>query len=450
MSPSPSNTASHPAYHPAAHPATSNPAPNIALPWIVRLRFAMAAGQISAILGANRLLHIELPVLWSLIAPLVVILSNVWLSKRAASGDQGARVNDSALISGMFVTDTLCLTAVLMLTGGPNNPFSLLYLVHITLSATILRRSETWALGLLACVCFAALFRFYRPIAALEMHHGGGSNMHLTGMWVAFAIGTFLVTMFSGKISELLREREESLLRMQEELAKKDRLASLVTLSAGAAHELSTPLGTIAVVAKDLERYATLTVRDGSVADDSRLIRTEVERCRQILQRMSVDGAEPAGEAMERVSVASVLDAARRAFPEPAVLEIEASAIDMAESLTIPRHAVEQALIALVKNGIEAGLPGAVVNVSVRRFGGSIRFTVTDRGCGMSQECLRHAGEPFFTTKEPGKGMGLGVFLVRTVADRLGGRLRLESLPGAGTSAVLELPCDRNADQVAV
>jgi two-component system sensor histidine kinase RegB len=130
------------------------------------------------------------------------------------------------------------------------------------------------------------LFREYRPIAALEMHHReNGVNLHFTGMWVGFAVA----------------EREQSLLQMQEELARKDRLASLVTLAAGAAHELSTPLSTIAIVAKELEHYATRTVLDTAVADDSRLIRMEVDRCRQILHRMSSEGAEPAGEPRESV-----------------------------------------------------------------------------------------------------------------------------------------------------
>jgi hypothetical protein len=98
---------------------------------------------------------------------------------------------------------------------------------------------QTWALGLLASLCFALLFWRYRPIAALEMHHHGeGVNVHLFGMWLGFAIAALLVAMFSGRISSLLRQHEQSLLRMQGELARKDRLASLVTLAAGAAHEL--------------------------------------------------------------------------------------------------------------------------------------------------------------------------------------------------------------------
>jgi two-component system sensor histidine kinase RegB len=405
----------------------------------------MAFGQVVTALVVDRVLHIDLPLGWICIAPLLVVLSNVWLATRATAPDGPAE----STLGWVFVLDTLCLTAVLMLTGGPYNPFSLLYLVHITLSAAILNRRQTWVLGVLACLCFALLFRIYRPIQALEMHHpDDGINLHLTGMWVGFAVASLLVTMFSGKISELLREREESLLRMQEELARKDRLASLVTLAAGAAHELSTPLGTIAVVAKELEHYATRTVRDSAVAEDSRLIRTEVDRCRQILHRMSIDGAEPAGEPLEAVRVGVLLDGVSGSLPSASALQIEASAEDRAAVLFVPLHAIEQAIIALVKNGIEASPAGSPVRLSVLRSVGSVRFVVKDCGSGMSRDSLRHAGEPFFTTKEPGKGMGLGIFLVRTVADRVGGRLTLESSLGAGTSAALELPLAGAAERV--
>lgn len=432
-------------------PAYSRSAPRVALPWIIRLRYAMSLGQVATAFVVDRVFRIDLPLRWICLAPLVVVLSNVWLARRTPAADQPAHVAETTLIGWSFALDTLCLTAVLMLTGGPNNPFSLLYLVHITLSATILTQRQTWALGGLACLCFAALFVNYRPIAALEMHqHGDGVNLHLSGMWVSFAVASILVAMFSGKISELLREREKSLLLMQEELARKDRLASLVTLAAGAAHELSTPLGTIAVVAKELERYATSTVQDGAVADDSRLIRTEVERCRRILQRMSIEGAEPAGEAMEAVTVSQLLDGVQEFFPHNEALRLEAAAADRETVLSVPRHAVEQALIALVKNGIEASAAGEPVTLAVSRpqEGGWIRFAVRDGGSGMSMEELRHAGEPFFTTKEPGKGMGLGIFLVRTLADRLGGRLALKSSPGEGTTAMLELPLAKAAERI--
>ena len=406
----------------------------------------MVLGQIVTIAFANWLLKIDLPLRWMAIPPFLISFSNLWLAWREVRTP--VRVNESRVIYWLFVLDTLCLTAILMLSGGPTNPFSLLYLVHITLAATILTRRQTWALGVLASVCFASLFWKYRPIPQLGMkHHGEGANLHLVGMWVGFMVASGLVTTFSGKISQLLRQHEDSLLRMQEALAKKDRLEALVTLAAGAAHELSTPLATIAVASKELERYATQIAPDNAIAEDSRLIRTEVDRCREILVRMSAEGAEPAGEAPESVTIEELLSSVRSQFAAQDQFRILVKN-DVFPTLTLPKRAVRQALIALVGNACDASTPEDAIAVAASRDGDSIRFEVHDSGAGMAPETLRHVGEPFFTTKEPGRGMGLGVFLVRNLAERLGGQLTIESSLGKGTTATLNLPLVSGAIEV--
>lgn len=407
-------------------------APLIALPWIVRLRYGLAAAVALLVGVAQAGLGIELPWLPMLALAGVIAASNVLLQR-------GVRVpvlSNSNRVALAFVLDLLCLTALLMLSGGPSNPFSLLYLVHITLSATILTKRWTWSLGILATLCFGLLFPFHRPVPALEMHgHQPGWSLHLAGMWAAFAVAAFLVALFSGKISELIRIHEESLHAIQSELARKDRLASLVTLAAGAAHELGTPLGTIAVVAKDLEHYATQYTRDPSLAEDCRLIRAEVNRCQAILAEMSLRGAEPVGETPARTTAAALLrgldDAGR------VTIHFDTEAHDA--PLLVPCHAIRQALAALIKNGLEAGGPRGVVHLTVRRRDGRLAIEVADHGHGMSADELRRVGEPFFTTKPPGQGMGLGVFLVRALAERVGATLTYTSTPGAGTTATLRL-----------
>jgi two-component system sensor histidine kinase RegB len=267
-------------------------------------------------------------------------------------------------------------------------------------------------------------------------------------MWLGFTVTAALVTIFSGKISELLRGHEESLLHMQEELAKKDRLAALVTLAAGAAHELSTPLATIAVVSKELEHYAMRTVSDGAIAADSRLIRTEVDRCREILVRMSAEGAETAGEAPETVTIGELLGSLQDAFGLSDRLRIVAEENVQGVAVTLPKRAVRQALIALIGNACDASTDASPINLTASRNCDRVRFEVRDSGSGMAPETLRHIGEPFFTTKEPGRGMGLGVFLVRNLAELLGGQLKFESALGKGTTATLELPLTPTADTI--
>ncbi len=407
----------------------------------------MAIGQIATALFVRYVLGVDIPLAAIAIAPALVGASNLLLAARVRHPQVSRWIATSPLVAWAFVLDTLCLTFLLMLSGGPSNPFSLLYLVQITLSAIILTKRWTWLLGALSTLCFGLLFRIYRPIPALEMHHPtDGANLHLIGMWIGFGVAAVLVALFSGKISELLRQHENSLLHMQEELAKRDRLASLATLAAGAAHELNTPLATIAVVARELELFATNTARNDAVAEDSRLIRTEVDRCREILWRMSVQGAQPAAHASEPVDASELLDDVSRGIQQPGRLEI--SFMGPPVALTVPRRAVAQALIALTRNALEASSPDSTVRVIARQAGQRFQFLVSDHGKGMSPSTLRRIGEPFFTTKEPGKGMGLGTFLVRTLAEQLGGRLLFESTPQTGTLATFELPVFMESEAV--
>jgi two-component system, sensor histidine kinase RegB len=410
-------------------------APNVALPWVVRLRYGMVAGYAVTILGLWYGFGLHL--LWVL-APLAVILaSNMALGRMRIVPTRFPQ----ATLGAIFCLDTLCLTAVLELTGGPMNPFSLLYLVQITLSAVVLRKVWTWALGCLSTACFGLLFFLHFPSAAFQVHQmEEGLSPHLAGMWCAFVIAAGLITFFTGKIADALRTREQEVLILQDQVARNERLASLVTLAAGAAHELGTPLGTIAIAAKELERYAAGLTNHDAVIEDARIIRSEVERCRRILERMSVQSAEPMGETPQRAYVRDLLAQVLTAFPESqrAWLKIELS--DEALSAVLPVRAVTQSLAALVQNALDANLDRRPILITATATDFVLRIAVRDEGHGMPANVLRRIAEPFFTTKEPGKGMGLGTFLVRTFAETMGGRVLFESIPGEGATATLELP----------
>lgn len=407
-------------------------APDLARPWVVRMRYGMLAAQLALLVFLSFGLRENLPLGWLAIPLGLTALTNVVLSR-----------NPQILLGGLFCVDTLCLTIVLGLTGGPMNPFSLLYLVQIMLSAMILSKSWTWILGFLSTLCFGLLFQFNRPVPAFSPHHvESGISLHLAGMWIAFAIAALLITFFIGKVAEAVRQHERETLDLRDRLARSQRLASLVTLAAGAAHELGTPLGTIAVIAKELERAASQQHdRDAAVnhtiLDDARLIRAEVARCRLILERMSADGAETPGEASRPVALPHVLsDVATRfaRYPELRVAQTSAAVV------VLPREATVQAVSALVKNALDANVDHRPVILRAELEGGHVRFVVEDSGGGMTPDVLSHIAEPFFTTKQPGAGMGLGTFLVRMFAEHLNGRLTFDSTVGRGSIVILEFP----------
>lgn len=413
---------------------TSELAPALILSWLMRLRYSVLAGQTALILVVAFVVGIPLPVTWLAIPLFVTLLSNWFLPSMARK--LGAR----RALGAILAFDVLALTAMLALTGGPVNPFSLLYLVQITLSAVVLSRAWTWSLGLLSILGFGFLFFAHIPLPVLEGHHHGmGFSAHLFGMWIAFVAAAILITLLIGKVSETLRTHEEETLRLQSQLNRQEKIASLATLAAGAAHEMGTPLATIAVVAKELERYAADQSPDPHVVEEAHLIRTEVDRCGRILHGMSAQDAESIGETPTMIQVSDLFHRLCNSFPESQRSSIKISA-DSALKAALPVEATRQVLAALVKNAMDASPTGQPVTLIGDANLGRLRFTVRDSGTGMTPEALSRIAEPFFTTKQQQHGMGLGTFLVRVFAERLGGTLVFDSAVGHGTTAILELP----------
>lgn len=415
-------------------------APKLALPWVLRLRYGMVSSGTAVLIAAAPILRIHLPILlWALLPLALILISNLWLS-RARPLRAGADHVQKTLGS-LFVFDTVCLTAVLGLTGGPLNPFSLLYLVQITLSVVVLKKEWTWVLGVLSATCFGALFFLNVPLDGMRISPAEhGIFPHLVGMWVAFVVAAALISFFTGRVSDALRLREQEVLALQERIARQERLTALGTLAAGAAHELGTPLGTIAVVACEIEHYAASLDQPKELRDDAKLIRSEVERCRRILQRMSAESTGPGGESPQAISAGELLQRTLEQISVTHRNRVSVEVEDAQLSVTLPIETTVQSLTVLVGNALDAGTDNLRVVIKARCDGKDVSLLVCDNGCGMDREVLRHVTEPFFTTKEPGKGMGLGTFLVRTFAERVGGSLTYTSAPSRGTIATLTLP----------
>jgi two-component system sensor histidine kinase RegB len=409
-------------------------APSLALPWIAKLRDGMLIGQVSLILLTRFFFHIALPLGWMVIPLALTAASNIVFHRFM-------RVFSARSALGLLLAfDTVCLTALLALSGGAANPFSLLFLVEITLSAVVLSKAWTWTLGGLSILGFASLFWAHVRVPVFERHHDSqGFSIHLVGMWIAFAVGALLISVFIGKVSEALRRQEQEALQFQQRLGHHERLAAIATLAAGAAHELGTPLATIAVVSRELELCGKAMGKDQSIADDARLIRAEVERCSEILRQMSGQGGEPVGEFPTSIGLREICSQVQDEFAGTQSQLVEIQIAQDARAV-LPATAARQALRALVKNALESSAEGQPVTLAAGCAAGKICFTVQDKGCGMAPETLRRVSEPFYTTKGPGRGLGLGTFLVRLFAERLHGSLVFESEAGAGTTAILELP----------
>lgn len=459
------------------------------LPWLLRFRWLAILGQLVALLVAERALATPVAWPWAIGIVGLSIASNAVLTQAALAGVEALtrRFGPLTRILGLVLSfDTLLLTGLLLASGGPTNPFTILYLVYIVLAALVLETRWTSWLALLSALSFGSLFVFSGH-EALEAHGGHGVHTmpetpaadhaghdhvghadhgtptsdaadlgpavsqpqhsyseHLTGMWIAFAVAAVTIAYFVRQISRTLEQQREQIERLRERALNARHLASLTTLSAGAAHELRTPLATIAVAAHELERRL-----GADAASDLTLIGLEVERCQEILSAMGPDFDEQlhARASTSASEIARLVVERTRAAAGPGVaLELDLPTEDT--RVACVRAQAVQALERIVSNALDAFSETTLakrVVVSVRREGDCAVFRVDDTGQGMDPETLLRATTPFFTTKEPGRGMGLGLFLVNAFALSVGGELRLGSTPGAGVRAELVVPLDSRA-----
>src|SRR5205823_2733834 len=219
-----------------------------------------------------------------------------------------------------------------------------------------------------------------------------------------------------------------------------ERLAALGTLAAGTAHELNTPLGTIAILAGELAAQL-----EGERRAEAEEIRRQVDRCKEIITGMLAPRGGADLEEPKEFEVAPVLEAAVKRWqegrpgPKP-VLDIQPQATRARARL--PVHAFERAIANLLDNAAEAteNRPAREVRIGLSRSQGELRIQVSDNGIGVPEPLLRRIGEPFFTTKEPGRGTGLGLYLARHVVERQGGEMRVASAEGRGTEVILTVP----------
>ncbi len=404
--------------------------------WLLKLRWGAIAAQLIVFLAGDRLMHVSLPILPMALIVLLALGTNVACTIWA----RRAKAVPEWTLFGLMALDCVLLTTLLYLTGGDSNPFAVLYLVNIALAGVLLQPRWTWALTALSVLCVGSLF-FGRAIAPPPSQGSAEDPLdwQMRELWLAFAVASALLVYFIQRTVRMLREREHAAEVARQTADRREKLASLATLAAGAAHELATPLSTIALTAKELERQLE---RHGNVADaiaDARLIRQEVERCRNILSQMAADAGQSRGEPIESIRIATLLDRALSEISDRHRIQIDVADNSDAR-VTVPPRAFAQGIKAVLRNALQASAADGSVWVRIVDGEQTWLIEVSDRGRGMTPDVLSHAGEPFFTTKEPGHGLGLGLFLTRSLLEQLGGGLELSSLTPAGTRVVLILP----------
>ncbi len=408
----------------------------VVMPWLVRLRWVSLAALAVAAWAATMFWRVRLPVV-----PLVALLAALAATNTALAFQLRLPTPRRGIIGAALLLDVGLLTGILYLVGGPVNPFSIVYLVGITVAAVAL--GHGWAVGIavLSNLAYGVTFVYNRPLEFTDPSFSDRiMTLHLSGMWVALAAAAGLIAHFVSRVSEALEQRERELTEARAAAARSDRLTALLSLGAGAAHELATPLSTISTAAGELQRLQAMRPFSTSptATDYVDLIRREVDRCTSVLDQLS-GRASSTSTGNTQFALPQLVDDLHYRLGESLARRLEVTLPASPQPVSAPAEPLRQALVALLRNAFDASAPHQRVTLRVEQTAG-LRMEVIDRGRGMSADEAGRAGEPFFTTKAPGSGLGLGLFLARGFADQMGGTLQWKSTPGQGTSVVLDLP----------
>ena len=403
---------------------------------LVTIRWIAVAGQLSTLLTVEFLLNFDLPLGLALAAVAVSVLVNLLalrrLNRQPFLGNRDA---------GAFLAyDMLQLTLLLYLTGGLENPFIVLLLAPLTVAASTLGRTAVIILTLLAIACFTGL-----ALAALPLPWPDGAGMSLPriyrlGIWAALAFSAGFIAAYLFKVARGARRLSEGLAASQMALARAQRATAVGALAAAAAHELGSPLGTIAVVAKELARDIP---PDSPLAEDVQLLQSQVARCRDILAEIARRPGDAGGrEPFAPVPLPALIETAAAPYRRAGViLEIECREDPDTGTPTVQESPeVVHGLANILQNALQFARCRVKVMVDWQAPG--LTVTNTDDGPGFPPGLLGRLGEPYLSgrpaaAREAAGNMGLGLFIAQTLLERSGATVRYGNGPQGGARVAL-------------
>ncbi|RCS54787.1 sensor histidine kinase [Bremerella cremea] len=418
--------------------------------WLIKLRWVAAFGQWITIAFVMFLLGIE--VRWQPLALIIFVTASsnlvfTYLFEQLRARDLKSLTAWETLLFAVMLLDLGFLTSMLYFTGGISNPFSVFYLVNVALAAIVLTPRNTGILALITVGCIGLLLLASYPLPFLgkwqiENLTQSGIPVHvlLGGSSMALATCAMVVVYFTTRLNVELQRKEANLRRTEMQQARSEKLEALGTLAAGAAHELSTPLATIAVVAKEVQRELETGDIPVEIKEDIDLIRSELDRCRTILDQMSTDAGQATGEPIVVISAEELINEVVDRIEFQQSKRVRVSSPLPSLEVKAPLHLLAQAIRGLVKNALDATPVGDSIDLRLNASEENLLLTIQDHGTGMPPHILARIGEPFFTTKEPGSGTGLGVFLAKNVVEKLEGNVHIDSIADQGTTVTISIP----------
>ncbi len=408
----------------------------IRLRTLVLIRWVAIAGQVLALLVVRYGMEFDFPVGPALAAVGASALVNLALSIRRRDRRRLGDMEAAAYLA----FDIVQLTALLYLTGGLGNPFAFLLLAPVTVSATILSLRSTVGLCALALNCITVLAMWHLPLP------WGAERLtfppvFLAGVWIALAVGILFFAIYAWRVAEEARRLSDALSATQLALSREQQRSAVGGLAAAAAHELGSPLGTIAITAREISHALS---DDSPLYEDVELLLSETARCRDILAGLARHPRGPEDHPFQRLPIDQVVKVAAGGHVRDGV-SLRFDTQDAADDPAVAPPMVD--LGAEILHGLGNLIQNAVqfaaneVLVTTRWGDAGISVQVVDDGPGFPQTVFERLGEPYISQRaETGEHMGLGIFIAETLLQRTGAALKFANRPEGGAEVSVIWP----------
>jgi two-component system sensor histidine kinase RegB len=409
---------------------------------LVRLRWLAIIGQSTAVLVVYYGLDFDLPIY----ACIAAIILAAWLNVALRLRFHMTQRLEPDRAAWLLAFDIAELAALLFLTGGLQNPFAFLFLGPVLLSATALPPRFTLMLGGFAVACATVLVFVHYPLPWDSEDPLQLPPIYMMGVWMCILLAIGFIGVYAWQITEESRQLSDALAATELVLAREQHLSQLDGLAAAAAHELGTPLSTISVIARELERAIAADAPHG---DDVRLLREQAKRCRDILAKLTELSA--GGEPFDRMRLTALIEevvAPHRNFG--VTIDVITPSDRAAEPVGARNPAILYGLGNLLENAIDFAHDRVLVDAKWDED--SVAVTISDDGPGFAPEILTRIGEPYVTSRrhhlndtgEEPKGLGLGFFIAKTLLERSGATLSFENRAIPERGAVVGLHWSRS------
>ena len=416
------------------------PRRNVRLDTLVRLRWLSIIGQTSAVLVVYFGLEFDLPIY----ACLSVIVLSAWLNIALRIRFQQARRLEPSRAAWLLAFDIGQLAVLMYLTGGLDNPFSFFFAGPVLLSATALPARMTILLGLLAITCATLLIFFHEPLPWSEEYGPMPvlPNLYMMGVWFSIVLAIFFISIYAWQISEESRQLINALAATELVLAREQHITQIDGLAAAAAHALGTPLSTISLIARELEREID---PKSPHADDVKMLREQAQRCRDILAKLNELQAE--GVPFDGLPLSNLLQEVADPHRHFGI----AIDVRLPEGQPSPVAARNPAIMYGLGNLVENAVDFARgrVEISAEWTAEAVSVVISDDGPGFAPEVMSRIGEPYVRSRRLRRmyatgetGMGLGFFIAKTLLERTGAKLTFvnKAFPESGAVVAIRWP----------